>query len=216
MSAEERALISRASRGDVEAFSKLVSVHSALVRGVTLRMLGGQEAQDASQEGWARGWANIKAPCPLKPFMFAQTLTQTSWLASWASWPPSMRSVTPRTRAEWTLTSFENASTSPREARAISARSSVLIGDFFLSKPSVGSQGSQDTEPESRTALAGLENQTSPSAARHVHDRSPLPSTAFSTSRSSPPASSSPPGFTIQLIPLPPGIVALLTLAQIT
>src|SRR5215204_3737343 len=61
MSAEERALISRASRGDVEAFSKLVSVHSALVRGVTRRMLGGQEAQDASQEVWVRVWANMKS-----------------------------------------------------------------------------------------------------------------------------------------------------------
>jgi RNA polymerase sigma-70 factor (ECF subfamily) len=61
MSAEERALISRASRGDVDAFSKLVSAHSALVRGVTLRMLGGQEAQDASQEVWVRIWANMKS-----------------------------------------------------------------------------------------------------------------------------------------------------------
>jgi RNA polymerase sigma-70 factor, ECF subfamily len=61
MSAEERTLISRASRGDVDAFSKLVSAHSALVRGVTLRMLGGQEAQDASQEVWVRVWANMKS-----------------------------------------------------------------------------------------------------------------------------------------------------------
>jgi RNA polymerase sigma-70 factor, ECF subfamily len=61
MSAEERAMISRASRGDVDAFSKLVSAHSALVRGVTLRMLGGQEAQDASQEVWVRVWANLKS-----------------------------------------------------------------------------------------------------------------------------------------------------------
>jgi RNA polymerase sigma-70 factor, ECF subfamily len=61
MSAEERALISRASRGDVDAFSKLVSAHSALVRGVTLRMLGRQEAQDASQEVWVRVWANMKS-----------------------------------------------------------------------------------------------------------------------------------------------------------
>src|SRR5829696_9630883 len=148
--------------------------------------------------------------------MFAQTLTQTSWLASWASWPPSMPSATPPTRAEWALTSFENASTSPREAREISARSSALIGDFPLSKTSVGNKDSQDTEPESRKALAGQYDQVSLSAARNVHDRSPLPSTAFSTSRSSPAASSSPPGFTIQLIPLPPGIVALLILAQIT
>jgi RNA polymerase sigma-70 factor, ECF subfamily len=61
MSAEERALISRASRGDVDAFSKLVGTHSALVRGVTLRMLGGQEAQDASQEVWVRVWANMQS-----------------------------------------------------------------------------------------------------------------------------------------------------------
>jgi RNA polymerase sigma-70 factor (ECF subfamily) len=61
MSAEERALISRATRGDVDAFSKLVRAHSALVRGVTLRMLGGQEAEDASQEVWVRVWANMKS-----------------------------------------------------------------------------------------------------------------------------------------------------------
>ena len=60
MSTEERALVARASRGDVEAFSKLVLVHSGRVRAVTLRMLGGQEAQDASQEVWVRVWANIK------------------------------------------------------------------------------------------------------------------------------------------------------------
>ena len=61
MSTEERALIARASRGDVEAFSKLVRANSALVRGVTLRMLGGQEAQDASQEVWVKVWANMKS-----------------------------------------------------------------------------------------------------------------------------------------------------------
>ncbi len=60
MKAEERALVARASRGDVEAFSKLVGAHSDLVRGVALRMLGNQEAQDASQEVWIRVWANLK------------------------------------------------------------------------------------------------------------------------------------------------------------
>ena len=60
MSTEERALVARASRGDVEAFSKLVRAHSGQVRAVTLRMLGGQEAQDASQGVWVRVWANIK------------------------------------------------------------------------------------------------------------------------------------------------------------
>jgi RNA polymerase sigma-70 factor, ECF subfamily len=56
---EDGVLIARASRGDVEAFSKLVSAHSAVVRRVALRMLGSQEAQDASQEVWVRVWANI-------------------------------------------------------------------------------------------------------------------------------------------------------------
>jgi RNA polymerase sigma-70 factor (ECF subfamily) len=61
MRADERTLISRASRGDVDAFSKLVSAHTPLVRGVTLRMLGRQEAQDASQDVWVRVWANMKS-----------------------------------------------------------------------------------------------------------------------------------------------------------
>jgi RNA polymerase sigma-70 factor (ECF subfamily) len=58
---EDEVLSARASRGDVEAFSKLVSAHSAIVRGIALRMLGSQEAQDASQEVWVRIWANIKS-----------------------------------------------------------------------------------------------------------------------------------------------------------
>lgn len=57
---EERRLVARASRGDVESFSALVRVHSAQVRCLTLRMLGSQEAQDAGQEVWIRAWANIK------------------------------------------------------------------------------------------------------------------------------------------------------------
>jgi RNA polymerase sigma-70 factor (ECF subfamily) len=61
MNNEERTLVARASRGDVEAFSKLVQAHSALVRGVSLRMLGSQDAQDASQEVWIRAWANMKS-----------------------------------------------------------------------------------------------------------------------------------------------------------
>jgi len=61
MSTEERALIFRASRGDVEAFSKLVRAHSALVHGVTLRILGVEDAQDASQEVWINVWANMKS-----------------------------------------------------------------------------------------------------------------------------------------------------------
>jgi RNA polymerase sigma-70 factor (ECF subfamily) len=57
--AEDRRLISRASRGDVAAFSRLVEAHSNLVYQKALSMLGADDAQDASQEVWAKVWANI-------------------------------------------------------------------------------------------------------------------------------------------------------------
>jgi RNA polymerase sigma-70 factor, ECF subfamily len=59
--AEDRALVARASQGDVEAFTKLVRAHSSLVYRVALRMLGDEDAQDASQEVWIRVWRNIKS-----------------------------------------------------------------------------------------------------------------------------------------------------------
>jgi RNA polymerase sigma-70 factor, ECF subfamily len=55
-----RGLVARASRGDVDAFSKLVQEHSGLVHRAALRVLGAEDAQDASQEVWCRVWANIK------------------------------------------------------------------------------------------------------------------------------------------------------------
>jgi RNA polymerase sigma-70 factor (ECF subfamily) len=61
LSVEDRELAGRASRGDVEAFTKLVRAHSSLVYRVALRMLGNEDAQDASQEVWIRVWRNIKA-----------------------------------------------------------------------------------------------------------------------------------------------------------
>jgi RNA polymerase sigma-70 factor (ECF subfamily) len=60
VSIENRGLVARASRGDVDAFSKLVQEHSGLVNRVALRVLGAEHAQDASQEVWIRVWANIK------------------------------------------------------------------------------------------------------------------------------------------------------------
>lgn len=59
-SAPEQALAIRASRGDVEAFRLLVEEHSRLVYRVALRILGLEDAQDASQEVWIRVWRNIK------------------------------------------------------------------------------------------------------------------------------------------------------------
>ena len=53
-------LAQRASRGDVEAFARLVQNHSDLVYRVAMRILGIQDAQDASQEVWIRVWRNIK------------------------------------------------------------------------------------------------------------------------------------------------------------
>jgi RNA polymerase sigma-70 factor (ECF subfamily) len=60
VSVGNRALVARASRGDVEAFSTLVREHSGLVHGVAHRVLGAEDAQDASQEVWIKVWASIK------------------------------------------------------------------------------------------------------------------------------------------------------------
>ena len=61
MSIGDRGLVARASRGDVEAFRQLVLEHSGLVYQLAHRMLGREDAQDASQEVWIRVWRNIKA-----------------------------------------------------------------------------------------------------------------------------------------------------------
>ena len=56
----DQALAVRASGGDVEAFRLLVLAHSGLVYRVALRILGPQDAQDASQEAWIKVWENIE------------------------------------------------------------------------------------------------------------------------------------------------------------
>ena len=53
-------LVNKAARGDVEAFARLVRNHSGLVYRVALRILGTEDAQDASQEVWIRVWRNIE------------------------------------------------------------------------------------------------------------------------------------------------------------
>jgi|SRR5918998_1280177 RNA polymerase sigma-70 factor (ECF subfamily) len=55
-----RELAVRASAGDAGAFRQLVREHSGLVYRVALRIVGPQEAQDASQEAWIRAWRNIE------------------------------------------------------------------------------------------------------------------------------------------------------------
>src|SRR5215210_8081304 len=59
-SVSDQAFAIRASEGDVEAFRMLVEEHSGLVYRVALRILGVEDAQDASQEVWIRVWRNIK------------------------------------------------------------------------------------------------------------------------------------------------------------
>ncbi len=56
---EDNRLPQRAAAGDVGAFARLVHEHSGLVYRVALRMLGAEQAQDASQEVWIRTWRNI-------------------------------------------------------------------------------------------------------------------------------------------------------------
>jgi RNA polymerase sigma-70 factor (ECF subfamily) len=59
-STQDQAFAIRASKGDVEAFRLLVQEHSGLVYRVALRILGVEDAQDASQEVWIRVWRNIR------------------------------------------------------------------------------------------------------------------------------------------------------------
>ena len=59
--AEDRDLVIRAAEGDIGAFTKLVRDNSSLVYRVALRMLGSENAQDASQEVWVRVWRNIRS-----------------------------------------------------------------------------------------------------------------------------------------------------------
>jgi RNA polymerase sigma-70 factor (ECF subfamily) len=58
--AQDRTLVAWASQGDTKAFAELVRRHSNVVYRMALRMLGGEDAQDASQDVWVRVWRNIK------------------------------------------------------------------------------------------------------------------------------------------------------------
>ena len=60
MNLADRELSARAARGDLSSFSELVHGYSDLVYRVASRILGPDDAQDASQEVWIRVWRNIK------------------------------------------------------------------------------------------------------------------------------------------------------------
>jgi RNA polymerase sigma-70 factor (ECF subfamily) len=53
-------LARKAAGGDVEAFSQLVRKNSGLVYRVATRILGAEDAQDASQEVWIQVWRKIR------------------------------------------------------------------------------------------------------------------------------------------------------------
>ena len=53
-------LAEQAANGDAGAFARLVRNHSGLVYRVALRILGAEDAQDASQEVWIRVWRNLR------------------------------------------------------------------------------------------------------------------------------------------------------------
>ena len=72
MSIGDRGLVARASRGDVEAFRQLVLEHSGLVHRLAHRMLGREDAPDASQEVWVRVWRYIGT--------FREDSAFTTWL----------------------------------------------------------------------------------------------------------------------------------------
>ena len=59
MTFEDQNLAKKAAKGDVEAFAQLVRGHSGLVYRLATRILGVDEAQDASQEVWIRVWRNL-------------------------------------------------------------------------------------------------------------------------------------------------------------
>lgn len=54
-------LAARASRGDLEAFTKLVDEHSDFVNAVAVRILGAGDARDAAQEVWIKAWGSVKS-----------------------------------------------------------------------------------------------------------------------------------------------------------
>jgi RNA polymerase sigma-70 factor, ECF subfamily len=72
-----RGLVARASRGDVEAFRQLVQEHSSLIYRIAHRMLGGEHAQDASQEVWVRVWryiGNFRGECTFSTWLHRITV----------------------------------------------------------------------------------------------------------------------------------------------
>ena len=56
---DDHNMAQKAARGDIEAFARLVQAHSGLVFRLATRVLGADDAQDASQEVWIRVWRNI-------------------------------------------------------------------------------------------------------------------------------------------------------------
>ena len=70
---DDRDLVSRARRGDQEAFSQLIVQYQVPLYNMALRMVGGRDdAADISQEAFLRAWEKIRTlrDAPFKSWLF--------------------------------------------------------------------------------------------------------------------------------------------------
>ena len=69
---EDAALVRRATAGDLSAFEQLVERHRAVVVRVAARMVGGQDAEDVSQDAFLRAFhrlADFRGDAPFRSWL---------------------------------------------------------------------------------------------------------------------------------------------------
>ena len=94
---DDRDLVSRARRGDREAFTQLIMQYQVPLYNMALRMVGGREdAADISQEAFLRAWEKIRTlrDAPFKSWLFqiAANLCY-DYVRRLASSPPTRRNA---------------------------------------------------------------------------------------------------------------------------
>jgi DNA-directed RNA polymerase specialized sigma24 family protein len=94
--------ISRAARGDAEAFGLLVGAHSGLVRGVASCIVGREDVEDACQEVWFRAWRGVDDARSCKRERLRIFLPR-SWVHKDYGSKPK-RTLTSGIRSSWNLT----------------------------------------------------------------------------------------------------------------
>src|SRR5438046_10302677 len=75
---DDRDLVSRARRGDREAFTHLIVQYQVPLYNMALRMVGGREdADDIAQEAFLRAWERIRTlrDAPFKSWLFQSAAT---------------------------------------------------------------------------------------------------------------------------------------------